>query len=147
MYATLAGVQSTERQTSLAYQPWGKDGDGWRWGAGPDTVTDDVIGESSLRRFGDRWLFTWFNPTDYRIDAMVLDHPAQDLRQTPKVTLLHGTSWDNQDANHVAQLYGSYVIPGSTLDDLHLTVSQWNTGDNSVYHVSQYRFQGLGRRL
>jgi hypothetical protein len=103
--------------------------------------------ESSLRRFGDRWVFTWFDTTNYRIDAMVLDDPTQDLRQTEKITLLHGTSWDAQDANHVAQLYGSYVIPGSTLDDLHLTVSQWNTGDNSVYHVSQYRFQGLGRRL
>jgi hypothetical protein len=130
-----------------AYQPWGRDGNTWRWGAGPDTVSDDIMGESSLRRFGDRWVFTWFDTTNYRIDAMVLDDPTQDLRQTEKITLLHGTSWDAQDANHVAQLYGSYVIPGSTLDDLHLTVSQWNTGDNSVYHVSQYRFQGLGRRL
>lgn len=130
-----------------AYQPWGKDGDTWRWGAGPDTVTDGIIGESSLRRFGDRWVFTWFDTTNYEINAMVLDDPTQDLRQTEQLTLLHGTSWDAQDANHVAQLYGSYVIPGSTLDDLELTVSQWNTSDNSVYHVSQYRFQGLGRRL
>jgi hypothetical protein len=42
------------------------------------------------------------------------------------------TQRDAQDANHVAQLYGSYVIPGSTLDDLRLSVSQWNTSDNSV---------------
>ncbi|GAA5030302.1 DUF4185 domain-containing protein [Actinopolymorpha pittospori] len=130
-----------------AWEPWGRDGDTWRWGAGPDTVIDDIIGEMSLRQLGKRWVFTWFDRDNYRIDAMVLDHPTQDLRQTERVTLLHGTSWDAQDTNHVAQLYGSYVIPGSTLDDLHLTVSQWNTGDNSVYRVMQYQFRGLGRRL
>jgi hypothetical protein len=130
-----------------AYQPWGRSGSGWAWGAGPDPVTDDIIGESSLRYLNGRWVFTWFDGPNYRIAAMVLDHPTQDLRQTEKLTLLHGTSWDAQDTNHVAQLYGSYVIPGSTLNDLQLTVSQWNTSDNSVYHVMQYRFQGLGRRL
>ena len=130
-----------------AYQPWGIANGRWQWGAGPDPVTDQIIGEMSLRQLGDRWVFTWFNPDDYRIDAMVLDHPSQDLRKTESVTLLHGTDWDSEDTNHVAQLYGSYVIPGSRLNDLHLTVSQWNTGDNSVYHVSQYRFRGLGRRL
>jgi hypothetical protein len=131
-----------------AYQPWGRSASGaWQWGAGPDPVTDEIIGEMSLRQLGDRWVFTWFNAPDYRIDAMVLDHPSQDLRNTERVTLLHGTSWDAEDVNHVAQLYGSYVIPGSSLNDLYLTVSQWNTSDNSIYHVSEYRFQGLGRRL
>ena len=108
-------------------------------------MSDDIIGENSLRRFGDKWLHTWFDGPRYRIDCQVLDHPTQDLRTTPKFTMLHGTSWDNQDVNHLAQLYGSYIIPGSRLNDVHLTVSQWNTGDNSIYHVMQYRFEGLGR--
>ena len=108
-------------------------------------MTDGIIGEASLRRLGHRWLLTWFDGPDYRIDAQVLRHPTQDLRVTPKVTPLHGTDWDSQDVNHLAQLYGSYIIPGSTLADTHLTVSQWNTSDNSVYHVMQYRFRGLDR--
>ena len=128
-----------------AYQPWGFDGRRWRWGADPTDVTDGIIGEASLRRLGHHWLLTWFDGPNYRIDAQVLRHPSQDLRATPTVTLLHGTDWDSQDVNHLAQLYGSYIIPGSTLDDTHLTVSQWNTGDNSVYHVMQYRFRGLER--
>jgi len=128
-----------------AYQPWGYDGRRWAWDTGPDTVTDGIIGEASLRRLGSKWLLTWFDGPNYRIDAQVLDDPTQDLRTTKKITLLHGTSWDNQDVNHVAQLYGSYIIPGSRLNDAHLTVSQWNTGDNSAYHVMQYRFQGLDR--
>lgn len=128
-----------------AYEPWGYDGNRWGWGIAPTTVTDDIIGEASLRRFGDKWLLTWFDGPNYRIAAQVLDHPTQDLRATKTITLLHGTSWDNQDVNHVAQLYGSYIIPGSRLADAHMTVSQWNTSDNSVYHVMQYRFQGLDR--
>lgn len=128
-----------------AYQPWGYDGRRWGWGLGPDIVTDAIIGEASLRRFGDKWLLTWFDGPNYRIAAQVLDHPTQDLRNTRTITLLHGTTWDDQDVNHLAQLYGSYIIPGSRLDDVHLTVSQWNTSDNSVYHVMQYRFQGLAR--
>lgn len=127
------------------YQPWGKKNGRWRWGAEPTPLSDDIIGENSLRRFGDKWLHTWFDGPRYRIDCQVLDHPTQDLRTTPKFTMLHGTSWDNQDVNHLAQLYGSYIIPGSRLNDVHLTVSQWNTGDNSIYHVMQYRFEGLGR--
>lgn len=129
------------------WEPWGKVGNKWKWGAGPDTVIDDIIGEMSLRKLGKRWVFTWFDGPNYRISAMVLDHPTQDLRKTERVTLLHGSGWDNQDTNHVAQLYGSYVIPGSTMNDLHLTVSQWNTNDNSIYRVMQYRFERLGHRL
>lgn len=128
-----------------AYQPWGFDGRRWRWGVDPVPVTDDIIGEASLRRLGHKWLLTWFDAPNYRIAAQVLDHPTQNLRTTKKITLLHGTDWDSQDVDHVAQLYGSYIIPGSRLHDAHMTVSQWNTSDNSVYHVMQYRFQGLDR--
>jgi hypothetical protein len=127
------------------YQPWGKKNGRWCWGAEPTPLSDRIIGENSLRRFGDRWLHTWFNGPNYRIDAQVLNHPTQDPNTAKTFTLLHGTSWDNQDVNHLAQLYGSYVIPGSRLSDVHLTVSQWNTGDNSVYHVMQYRFEGLDK--
>jgi hypothetical protein len=128
-----------------AYQPWGFDGRRWGWGVSPTPVTDGIIGEASLRRLGHKWLLTWFDAPNYRIDAQVLDHPTQNLLTTKTITLLHGTDWDSQDVNHVAQLYGSYIIPGSRLHDAHMTVSQWNTSDNSVYHVMQYRFQGLDR--
>ena len=41
----------------------------------------------------------------------------------------------------MAQLYGGYIVPGSTLSDLHLTVSQWNTEEDWPYRVMQYRVQ------
>lgn len=125
------------------YQPWGEKNGRWCWGAGPTPLSDDIIGENSLRRFGNKWLHTWFDGPRYRIDCQVLDHPTQDPTTVRKFTMLHGTSWGNQDVNHLAQLYGSYIIPGSRLNDVHITVSQWNTSDNSIYHVMQYRFQGL----
>jgi hypothetical protein len=39
-------------------------------------------------------------------------------------------------------LYGGYIIPGSTLSDLHLSVSQWNTDARWPYRVMQHRIQG-----
>ncbi|MFC7405647.1 DUF4185 domain-containing protein [Georgenia alba] len=126
------------------YEPWGQDAGGWGWGKPATSVTgEEIIGEMSLRYLDGRWLLTWFNPADYRIDAKILDHPTQPWDVGPRVTLLHGTEWGQEDDTHVAQLYGSYIIPGSRLNDVHMTVSQWNTSDNSVYRVMQWRVQGL----
>ncbi|WP_158607546.1 DUF4185 domain-containing protein [Flexivirga caeni] len=105
----------------------------------------ELVGEMSLRYLHGRWVWAWFNGPKYRIEASVLHHPTADLSTVRRVPLLLGaSSWDNQDTTHVAQLYGSFVMPGSTINDLSLTVSQWKTDDNSIYHVMQYRFQGLG---
>ena len=74
---------------------------------------------------------------------MVVNTPTDNLYTATKTTLLYGSEWGQEDASHVAQLYGGYIIPGSTLSDLHLSVSQWKTADNSVYHSEQFRVQGL----
>ncbi|WP_265447449.1 DUF4185 domain-containing protein [Flexivirga meconopsidis] len=129
-----------------AYQPWGRKRGRWQWGVAPTPVTtDQVVGEMSLRYLDGRWVWAWFNGPDYRIEASVLREPTEDLTTARRVPLFYGTEWDQQDDTHIAQLYGSFVIPGSRLDDLSLTVSQWKTDDNSVYHVSQYRVRGLSR--
>jgi hypothetical protein len=44
----------------------------------------------------------------------------------------------------VAQLYGGYIIPGSTLSDLHLSISQWKTDAGWPYRVMQFRVRGFG---
>ncbi|MEU6806839.1 DUF4185 domain-containing protein [Streptomyces neyagawaensis] len=69
--------------------------------------------------------------------------PTAVLRTAHRRTLLRGTSWGGEDDSHVAQLYGGYVIPGSTLDDLHLSVSQWNTEAGWPYRVMRFRVRGL----
>ncbi|WP_017545569.1 DUF4185 domain-containing protein [Nocardiopsis prasina] len=70
-----------------------------------------------------------------------------DNRVRPDHTLSHGGhggTWGEEDDSHVAQLYGGYIIPGSTLDDLHLTVSQWNTDHDWPYRVMRHRIRGFG---
>lgn len=135
-------VRSESMTTLSAYEPWGFDGS-WGWGKPVTEVLPGTFGEMSLRPLDGKWILTWFNAGDYRIDAMILNTPTDDLYAAKKVTLLSGGDWGAESSSVVAQLYGGYIIPGSTLSDLHLSVSQWNTGDNSVYHAEQFRFQGL----
>ena len=37
----------------------------------------------------------------------------------------------------VPQCYGGYIVPGSTLDQAIILVSQWNTETNNPYNVQQ----------
>lgn len=126
-----------------AYEPWGY-GDGeWGWGRPPTPVLEGQFGEMCLRPLDGKWVLTWFNAGDYRIDGIIMDTPTSDLHQAHRRTLLWGADWGDEDDAHVAQLYGGYVIPGSTLDDLHLAVSQWNTAEGWPYRVMQHRIRGF----
>ena len=49
-------------------------------------------------------------------------------------------------ARRVAQLYGGYILPGSTWARLFLVVSQWNTGTNWPYHTMQFEADVSQRR-
>ncbi|MEV0623392.1 DUF4185 domain-containing protein, partial [Nonomuraea sp. NPDC050404] len=127
-----------------AYEPWGYDGTTWRWGLGPDPILNGAFGELCLRPIDGKWILTWFNAGDYRIDGIIMDHPTSNLHTALRRTLLWGGQWGSEDDAHVAQLYGGYIIPGSTLNDLHLAVSQWNTSTGWPYRVMQHRIRGFG---
>lgn len=125
-----------------AWEGWGfAEGSGWAWGRPPTVVLPGAFGELSLRRVQDRWLLVAFDQAHYRIDVRVLRSPVDDLHVAPSATVLRGVDWEHEDhaAGLVAQLYGGYVVPGSTLADLHLVVSQWNTATNWPYHAMQFR--------
>jgi hypothetical protein len=64
-----------------------------------------------------------------------------NLHNAHRRPLIHGAPWGQEDHAHVAQLYGGYIIPGSTLDDMHLTISQWNTDTGWPYRVIQHRIR------
>ena len=134
-----------------AYETWGAVGEGedqqWAWGNDPTPVLSGDVGEMCLRIVDDKWVLTWFDAGLYRVDILVADSPT-DIAQGPFAeTLLWGCNWGQEDHERVAQLYGPYVLPGSTLDELHLLCSQWNTGAGWPYHVQQYRVQGLGEGM
>ena len=73
------------------------------------------------------------------MDVRVARSP-DELATAPPATVLDGVEWADEDhaAGRVAQLYGGYIVPGSTLADLHLVVSQWNTATNWPYRAMQF---------
>ncbi|WP_239009928.1 DUF4185 domain-containing protein [Streptomyces sp. 769] len=130
-----------------AYEPWTRTGWG-TWGDEAAFVLTGKYRELCLRPIDGKWLFTGLDNTGGRIVAHILDVPDGD--PGPEYTLISGVSWQEDDptTGRVAQPYGGYVIPGSTLNDLHITVSQWENPANQVpgpwkYHVMQFRIQGL----
>ncbi|OLS97427.1 hypothetical protein BJF90_09730 [Pseudonocardia sp. CNS-004] len=128
-----------------AWQTWGIADDRWGWGNAPTIVLPGRFGELSLRRVpadeGERWVLVAFDAGQYRMDVRILHGPTADLHRAPMATVLRGCHWDHEDhgCGHVAQLYGGYVLPGSTERELHLVVSQWNTASGWPYRAMQFR--------
>lgn len=124
-----------------AWQTWGLRDGSWGWGNPPTVVLPGRFGELCLRRVQDRWMLVVFDDGAYRIDVLALDAPTADLHRAPRATVLEGCAWGAEDhaSGRVAQLYGGYVVPGSTWDDLHLVVSQWNSATNWPYRAMQFR--------
>ncbi|MGH3866096.1 MAG: DUF4185 domain-containing protein [Pseudonocardiaceae bacterium] len=123
-----------------AWQTWGYRDGAWAWGNPPSVVLAGEFGELCLRRVEGRWLLALFDAGDYRIDVVSLDSPTANFSDAQRQTLIHGTSWDTEDhtQGQVAQPYGGYLVPGSTVQDLHLIVSQWNTTTNWPYRAMQF---------
>jgi hypothetical protein len=134
-------VPETALIDPTAWQTWGLAGGRWAWGHPPTVVLGGRFGELSLRRVGRHWLLSAFDDGNYRMDVRVLDAPTADLHVAPRATVLRGCVWEDEDhaRGRVAQLYGGYILPGSTLHDLHLVVSQWNTATNWPYRAMQFR--------
>ena len=104
------------------YSGWGWADNQWAWDNTPTPITPpaETWGELTLRRLDSgTWILGGFLSSSY---ALGIPHdraprpPTSTMR--PLQTPLVGTTWDAQDLanNQVAQLYGGYVLPGSTLD-------------------------------
>ncbi|MGO1974901.1 MAG: DUF4185 domain-containing protein [Propionibacteriaceae bacterium] len=144
----LTRVRAEKIADPTAYEPWGHNGS-WGWGNPATPILEGAFGELCLRPLGGKWVLTWFNGATaenggYKIEGLIMDTPTSNLYEAHRETLIRGGAWGNEDDSHVAQLYGGYIIPGSTLDDLHLSVSQWNTDAGWPYRVMQHRIRGFG---
>ncbi len=121
----------------------------------PLLPTGTTVGEMSLRRVEDRWVFSYFESNSGTIRVKVLTHPTEDFSTAPTTTVLRNTPWpsppcsppDGCATGTLSQLYGGYIVPGSTLRNLHLVVSHWNTADGSnwPYRAMQYRHNAMVR--
>ncbi|WP_232663603.1 DUF4185 domain-containing protein [Pseudonocardia sp. TRM90224] len=124
-----------------AWESWGFSDGSWGWGRPPTITLPGRFGELSLRRVEGQLLLAAFDDGNYRMDVFALDSFTADMHVAPRATVLHGCLWEDEDhdAGRVAQLYGGYIVPGSTLAELNLIVSQWNTATNWPYHAMQFR--------
>jgi len=130
-----------------AYEGWGWDGNQWRWGVEPSPILDGKFGEMCLRPIDGQWILTFLNEDNPLIESIVMPTPDADLVHTNRRhILIANTAWGTEGGNRVAQPYGGFIIPGSTLRELHFCVSQWKTdGDDKgwPYRVMQFKALGL----
>ncbi|MFD6043995.1 DUF4185 domain-containing protein [Streptomyces koyangensis] len=127
-----------------AYEPWGYAGGAWAWGNPPTTVTAARRwGEICFRAMDGGYALSWLNMAPLDLRAQFFPLPTSHLFTTPEQTTIIPTVPGRESGNAVAGPYGGFIVPGSTVGDLHLAVSQWYDAQN--YRVMQYRVSGLSR--
>jgi hypothetical protein len=132
-----------------SWQAWSGGG---VWGKAPIPLLGDKIGEMSIRQVDGKTVLSYFNSTTGNMEVRVAYDPT-GLGAAPVTTVVFAGQWpdDAEDLpapedNRLAQPYGGYLSPGSTLDELRVFVSQWNTtpqGDNAPYRVIQFAVNPL----
>jgi hypothetical protein len=126
---TMYRVDPTNATDRNAWQPWtGKD---WgQPGQAPTLVTQQGAhyGELSFRDVDGHPVLSGFNSTPgvNQVEVRVADDPTRMF--APGVTPIVAAQQTAPAApGYIYQPYGGYIMPGSTLDDLNILVSQWNT--------------------
>lgn len=116
------------------------------WGQEPTPLWPDRVGEMSVRQIDGKTVLSYFNSSTGNMEIRVADNPTQ-LGTAPVTTVVQAADWPipaevlpAPEDNRLAQPYGGYIAPGSTLDDVRVFVSQWNTEsrDRAPYRVIQF---------
>ncbi|MBY0285945.1 MAG: DUF4185 domain-containing protein [Mycobacteriaceae bacterium] len=116
------------------------------WGYPPSPLWPDMIGEMSIRQIDGKTVLSYFNATTGNMEVRVAHDPT-GLGTAPVTTVVVATEWPDpvehlgpRENNRLAQPYGGYISPGSTLDELRVFVSQWNTTPRggTPYRVIQF---------
>lgn len=105
-------------------------------------------GEMCLRFIEGHWVLSMFNANNLSIEVRVADSITADWESiTPaKVVVMGAGGWSaEQGPNNFTQLYGGYIVPGSTLSNMDFVVSQWNTTTNKRYNSTQFNVKGLDK--
>ena len=136
---TMYRVDPSHVADRSAWQPW----NGTDWGKPGELATNPLttpgaqFGELSFREVDGRPVLSGFNATagPGAVQVYVSDgNPTEIFDNTPTVAARN----DNLHTPvSILQPYGGYILPGSTLNDLNLFVSQWDTGANTPYDVHQ----------
>ncbi|WP_370333677.1 DUF4185 domain-containing protein [Mycolicibacterium hippocampi] len=126
-----------------AWQGWS---DSRGWGFEPTPLWGDPVGEMSVRQIDGRTVLSYFNAGTGNMEMRVANTPT-GLGTAPVTTVVFAAEWPDPaevlpppDVNRLAQPYGGYISPGSTLDAVRVFVSQWNTAPRggTPYRVIQF---------
>jgi hypothetical protein len=127
-----------------SWQPWSGTGG---WNKPPTPLWPDKVGEMSIRQVDGKTVLSYFNASTGNMEVRVAADPT-GLGTAPVTTVVFAGDWPDDAAelpppgdNRLAQPYGGYISPGSTLDELRVFISQWRTdprGDNAPYRVIQF---------
>ena len=111
---------------------WGiGDNGNWAWNVDPTPLSGDLWGELSLRLIEGMKVLSGFNASTGNVEVRVTDDVTQVLAPETPVTVV-------ATQETVPQNYGGYIVPGSTLDQAIILVSQWNTTTHDPYNVQQF---------
>ena len=116
-----------------SWHAWGVIGGGpdWGWDVAPTPLSDDIWGELSLRLIEGKAVLSGFNWSTGNVEVRVADDVTQVLAPWTPVTVI-------ATQQTVPQNYGGYIVPGSTLDQAIILVSQWRTATGNPYNVQQF---------
>ena len=117
------------------------------WNKPPTPLWPDQVGEMCIRQIDGKAVLSYFNASTGNMEVRVADDPTS-LGTAPMTTVVQHDEWPDPAEslpppydNRLAQPYGGYISPGSTLDELRIFVSQWNNIDpraRAPYRVIQF---------
>ncbi|WP_442932105.1 DUF4185 domain-containing protein [Mycobacterium sp. 050134] len=127
------------------WQGWAPGPDGG-WNRPPAPLWPDMVGEMCFREIDGKAVLSYFNASTGNMEVRVANDPTA-LGDAPVTTVVQHDEWPDPaeslpppDDNRLAQPYGGYISPGSTLDELRIFVSQWDTRARvaAPYRVIQF---------
>jgi hypothetical protein len=128
-----------------SWQGWAAGaGGGWNRPATP--LWPDLVGEMDIKQIDGKAVLSYFNASTGNMEVRVADDPT-GLGIAPVTTVVNHDDWPDPAEslpdpgdNRLAQPYGGYISPGSTLDELRVFVSQWDTDARvrAPYRVIQF---------
>ncbi|WP_413228011.1 DUF4185 domain-containing protein [Corynebacterium qintianiae] len=118
----------------------------WSNSGAPILSANVRAGEMNLRFIEGHWVLAMFNEQTLKIEVRISDTLAQDWNSVPVANIAQNGPWQaEQTPLNFSQPYGAYIVPGSTLANMDLVVSQWNTYNNSRYNSVQFNVKGLDK--
>ncbi|WP_342319468.1 DUF4185 domain-containing protein [Corynebacterium mayonis] len=116
----------------------------WSSAGNPILSGNVEAGEMNLRLIDGHWVLVMFNEATLQIEVRISDTLARDWNDVPVAVIAKHGLWSNeQTPANFSQPYGGYIVPGSTLANMDIVVSQWNTSTNRRYNSTQFNVKGL----